>query len=131
MTRIRASRPFEGYHREQMRDPEYAAAYRTLEPEFQVAREVIRLRLERGLSQEELAKRAGTAQPNISRLERGAINPSLRFLQKVAEALDAEIVIRLEPLNDHSDLQSASCNPDSTATATLTGSARNSASSRA
>jgi len=49
MTRVRASRPFEEYHEEQMQDPEFAAAYRALEPEFQVAREVIRLRLERSV----------------------------------------------------------------------------------
>ena len=55
MTRTKASRPFKEYHEEQMRDPEFAAAYRTLEPEFRVAREVIRLRLEWGLSQGELA----------------------------------------------------------------------------
>jgi len=96
--RARASRPFEEYHEKQMQDPEFAAAYRALEPEFQVAREVIRLRLERGLSQGELAKKAGTGQPNISRLERATINPSLRFLQKVAEALDSEIEIRFRPL---------------------------------
>ena len=65
-----------------MRDPEFAAAYRALEPELQIAREVIRLRLQQGLSQEELAQIAGTAQPNISRLERGTINPSLVSSQK-------------------------------------------------
>ncbi len=96
--RVRASRRFEEYHEEQMQDPEFAAAYRALEPEFQVAREVIRLRLERVLSQEELARKAGTAQPNISRLERATINPSLHFLQKVAEALGAKIEIRLKSL---------------------------------
>jgi ribosome-binding protein aMBF1 (putative translation factor) len=82
MTRVRARRPFEEYHQEQMRDPAFAAAYRALEPEFLVAREVIRLRLERGLSQAELAEKVGTGQPNISRLERATINPSLHFLQK-------------------------------------------------
>jgi len=98
MTRARASRLFKEYHEEQMRDPEFAAAYRALEPEFQVAREVIRLRLQRGLSQEELAQRVGTGQPNISRLERATINPSLCFLCRIASALDAEVEIRLRPL---------------------------------
>jgi len=98
MMRVRASRPFEEYHEEQMRDPAFAAAYRALEPEFQIAREVIRLRLARGLSQEQLAQKAGTGQPNISRLERGTINPSLHFLRKVAEALGAKIEIRFKSL---------------------------------
>ncbi len=98
MTRTRASRPFKEYHEEQMRDPEFAAAYRALEPEFQVAREVIRLRLQQGLSQGELAQMAGTRQPNISRLERATSNPSLRFLRRVASALGAEVEVRFRPL---------------------------------
>jgi transcriptional regulator with XRE-family HTH domain len=81
-----------------MRDPEFAAAYRALEPEFQVAREVIRLRLQQGLSQGELAQMAGTRQPNISRLERATSNPSLRFLRRVASALGAEVEVRFRPL---------------------------------
>jgi ribosome-binding protein aMBF1 (putative translation factor) len=98
-TKVRASRPFEEYHEEQMQDPEFAAAYRALEPEFQVAREVVRLRLARGLSQEELAEKAGTGQPNISRLERAVSNPSLHFLQKVAKALGTELEIKFKPID--------------------------------
>jgi len=97
MIPIKASKSFDNYLKEQLQDPEFAAAYRALEPEFQVAREIIRLRMERGLSQAELAEKAQTAQPNISRLERGASNPSLQFLQKVADALDAEVEIKFRP----------------------------------
>ena len=96
--RINRSRSFAEYRQEQLRDPEFAAAFRRLEPEFQIARQMLRLRLAHGLSQEDLAKRVGTAQPNISRLERATINPSLAFLQRVAAALDAEIEIRLNPV---------------------------------
>ena len=88
-------RLFEDYLAERLRDPAFAAAYRELEPEFQVAREVIRLRLERGLTQEQLAERVGTRQSGISRLENASGKPSLGFLQKVAEALGAKIEIRL------------------------------------
>jgi len=88
----------EEFWEEQMKDEEFAAAYRELEPEFQVAREVIRLRLERGLTQKELAEMVGTKQASISRLERAVGKPSLRFLQKVAEALGARVEIRLVPV---------------------------------
>jgi len=54
---------------ERMRDPAFAAAYEALEPEFQVARQVIALRLQRGLTQKELAQQVGTKQSGISRLE--------------------------------------------------------------
>ncbi|MEW6716792.1 MAG: helix-turn-helix transcriptional regulator [Chloroflexota bacterium] len=97
MTRLRTSRPFGEYLEEQMQDAEFLAAYRALEPEFQVARQVIQLRLQRGLSQQELAEKVGTGQPNISRLERGTTNPSLHFLQKVAEALGAELEVTFTP----------------------------------
>ena len=98
MDSIFASRSFDEYRQRQLRDPEFAEAYKALEPEFQVAREVIRLRLEKGLSQKELAEMAGTGQPNISRLERCTINPSLGFLRKVAAALDAEVEISFRPV---------------------------------
>jgi len=81
-----------------MRDAEFAAVYRAMEPEFQVARQVIQLRLQRGLSQKELAAIVKTGQPNISRLEGGTTNPSLHFLQRVAEALGAEIEIKFKPV---------------------------------
>ena len=91
------SRPFGEYHEKQMRDPEYAAAYRALEPEFDIARAIICLRTEQGLSQKELAERVHTGQPNISRLERANSNPSLHFLQRVAEALGSELEVRFKP----------------------------------
>ena len=103
MTEINRSRPFDEYRQKQLRDPEFAANFRALQPEFQIARQVLRLRLTRGLSQAELAERVGTAQPNISRLERATINPSLSFLQRVATALDAEIEIRFNPVEDNTD----------------------------
>lgn len=82
---------------ERMRDPAFATAYEALEPEFQVARQVIALRLQRGLTQKELAKQVGTKQSGISRLESMAQLPSLSFLKRVAEALNAHLEIRLVP----------------------------------
>ena len=103
MTDINRSRPFDEYRQEQLRNPEFAAIFYALEPEFQIARQVLRLRLIHGLSQAELAKRVGTAQPNLSRLERATINPSLSFLQRVATALNAEIEIHFNPVEDSTD----------------------------
>jgi transcriptional regulator with XRE-family HTH domain len=85
--------PFEESKVRWMQDPEFKAEYEALEPADQVAR----LRIERGLTQEELAERAGTQQPSIARLESGRRDPSLRLLRRVAEALDARVEIRLIP----------------------------------
>jgi transcriptional regulator with XRE-family HTH domain len=82
---------------ERMRNPAFAEAYNALEPEFQVARQVIALRLQRGLTQKELAARIGTKQSGISRLESMDQLPSLSFLKRVAEALDAQLQIQLVP----------------------------------
>ncbi|MHB0875409.1 MAG: helix-turn-helix domain-containing protein [Anaerolineae bacterium] len=74
-------------------DPQVREAYEALEPAYQVAC----LRIERGMSQEELARRAGTHQPSVARLESGRSTPSLRMLRRLAEALDARLVVRIEP----------------------------------
>jgi transcriptional regulator with XRE-family HTH domain len=52
-----------------------------------------------GLSQAELARRAGMTQPGISRVELGDTTPTLPLLARLAEALEADLEIRLAPLD--------------------------------
>lgn len=85
--------PLEDVLAEEMKDAAFREAYEALEPAYQVAR----LRIARGLTQEELAHKVGTKQPSIARLESGRVTPNLAFLQRIAEALDAKLVVRLEP----------------------------------
>ncbi len=77
---------------QQMQDPEFREAYEDLEPAHQIAR----LRIMRGLTQEQLAELVGTKQPNIARLESGRTTPSLPFLRRVVEALGGELEIRIK-----------------------------------
>ena len=79
--------------RELLRDPEIKRAYEALGPEFEVITVLIKRRLEKGFTQRELARRVGTKQSAIARLESGTYNPSLDFLKKVTYALDARIRI--------------------------------------
>lgn len=58
-----------------------------------VASAVIRYRAEHGLSQRDLAKRLGMAQPHIARLELGERNPSVDMLQGVAQGLGQCFVV--------------------------------------
>jgi transcriptional regulator with XRE-family HTH domain len=88
--------PFEEWEAERMQDPEFVAALQDLEPAYQVAR----LRILRGLSQEQLAELVGTKQPSIARLESGATAPSISFLRKVATALNSRVEVRLVPLDE-------------------------------
>ena len=52
-------------------------------------------RIEKNITQNQLAEMIGTKQSNISRLESGEYNPSLEFLNKVAQALGKSLEIRL------------------------------------
>jgi transcriptional regulator with XRE-family HTH domain len=90
--------PLEDALQEWMQDPEFRAEYEALEPNDQVTR----LRIERGLTQAELAECVGTKQPSIARLESGKRDPSLDLLRRVATALGARLEIRLVPLEESS-----------------------------
>lgn len=67
--------------------------YHELGPEFALVEKLIEKRIRKGLTQEMLARRIGTKQSAISRLERGEYNPTLGFLRKVAAGLGAELKI--------------------------------------
>ena len=79
-------------------DPEVVKALQENEFEYQVIREFIKARLEKNITQKQLADLVGTQQSNISRLESGNYNPSLDFLHKVAKALDKRIQLNLVKL---------------------------------
>ena len=58
---------------------------------YDVAMQVIDLRERHGLTQAQLAERCGIDQGDISRIERGATSPTARTLQRIAEALNADV----------------------------------------
>jgi DNA-binding XRE family transcriptional regulator len=91
---------FEDVLRREMRDKEFAAEYEALGKEYELAKEFVRLRKAQKLTQAELARRAGTSQPAIARLESGTYrNLSLSFLRRVAGALRAVPEVRLRRLS--------------------------------
>ena len=63
--------------------------------EYTVIKSIIAHRHKQGWSQQELAKRVGTKQPVISRLESGASNPTIELLQRVAKALELRLEVSL------------------------------------
>lgn len=83
--------------RELLKNPEVKREYDALEAEFQLASSIIERRLAKGWSQRQLANKIGTKQPVISRLESGESKPTLSLLKRVAHALDAKVVVTLEP----------------------------------
>ena len=77
-------------------NPELYEEYKELEPEYELIKQVIKIRKDQELTQKELADRTGTKQSNISRLEQGEYNPSLKFLKKLAQGLGKELHIEFK-----------------------------------
>ncbi|MCD7772007.1 MAG: helix-turn-helix domain-containing protein [Oscillospiraceae bacterium] len=83
---------------EQLKDPEVKAEYDALESEFEIKRALINARNVSGITQQELSKRTGINQSDISKLEQGKGNPSLRTLQRLAEGLGMRMEIKFVPV---------------------------------
>ena len=82
--------------RELLTSPATQAAYEAQAPEFDMARELIAARSRAGLTQSDVAQRMGTTQSTVARLEGGKAAPSLRSVQRYAQAVGARAVVRLE-----------------------------------
>lgn len=86
------------YIRENMKNPAFSKAWKDLDAEFALLDALIRAREEAGLTQSQLAKKVGTKQPALSRLERGGYKKAtVETLEKVADALGLSIVISIKP----------------------------------
>ncbi|MCO5387458.1 helix-turn-helix transcriptional regulator [Desulfosporosinus sp.] len=79
-----------------LQNSEVQKDYEDLKVLYDIKHEIIRLRLEQGLSQKELAEKINTKQSAISRLESGEYNPSIELLAKVANALGKELQISFQ-----------------------------------
>ena len=78
---------------EQLTDPAVKAEYDALEPEFAIIQAMIDARKSSGLTQKQLSERTGIAQADISKLESGNANPSLKTLQRLAAGMGMKIKI--------------------------------------
>ena len=80
-----------------IRDPEFREEYGEADAEYAIIETLIRARNEAKLSQAELAKRIGTTQSAIARLESGSISPSLSTLRRYAAATGTRLHMELVP----------------------------------
>lgn len=81
---------------ELLKHPDTRAEYEALADEFSLARELIAARTSAGLTQADVAERMGTTQSAVARLEGGKAAPSLRSVQRYAQAVGRRAVVRLE-----------------------------------
>ena len=87
------------YINEQFKDPEFKKEWNNLEPEMEVVRAMIKARTAQNLTQKDLAEKTGINQANISKLENGNMNPSLKLLKRLADGLGMNLRIEFVPKN--------------------------------
>ena len=88
-------RSFEAWKRKQLKNPAFKREYDALESEFALARELIGARAKAKLSQAQVARRMGTSQSAVARMESGRTLPSTTSLVKYAKAVGRELKIAL------------------------------------
>ena len=81
---------------ELMEDQEFADEYNALEEQYSFARQVIEARIASGMTQAELAKKVGTSQANISKLEHGTLNPRFEMARRVAAGLGKRLCVSMQ-----------------------------------
>jgi len=82
---------------EQLKDPEVRFEWDILEPEFAITQAMIDARKNAGLTQKQLSERTGIAQADISKMENGDANPSLKTLKRLAAAMNTTLKVEFVP----------------------------------
>ena len=85
------------YKNNRMKDPEFSKAYEEIQPEMNVIRAIIDARISQNMTQKELAEKTGIAQTEISRLENGTRNPSIKLLQRLADGMGMVLNVSFSP----------------------------------
>ena len=88
---------YERLARQRRGSEEYRQGYAEARRAFLIGQAVRERRLALGLSQTELATRAGMTQPALSRLEAGGVVPTIALLERISMALDAELIVDIAP----------------------------------
>lgn len=88
---------FKALKRELLKDPEVRAEYDKRVPEYELVNALITARKKANLTQEDVAKRMGTKQAAIARMESGRQKPSFKTIERYAKATGHRAVVRLVP----------------------------------
>ena len=91
-------RTFEDALEARMKEPGFRAEYEALEPEFAIIQAMIDARKNSGLTQKQLSEKTGIDQGDISKIERGIANPSLKTLKTLASGMDMRLKLEFEPV---------------------------------
>lgn len=87
---------WDDYEKELLAKPGFKEALKETELEYQVARAIVEARIKKGMTQEDLAKAMNTKQSVISRAENARTVPSLSFLKRLAQVLNASLQVQFK-----------------------------------
>ena len=91
-------RTFDDMLSKQLKDDEFRKEFEAIQPEMDVIRAMIDARIKNNLTQKELAARTGIDQADISKLENGTRNPSLKLLKRLAHGMGMQLKIEFVPM---------------------------------
>ncbi len=86
---------FDEFLEEQLKDPDFKKLWEKSEPDYQIARQMIKARLEKKMSQRQLAKKAKMTQARICEIEGQNANPSLATLKRISAALGTKFQLSI------------------------------------
>lgn len=90
---------FDSYLNEQLKNPEFKSEWDKLEPEYTIIQALIDARVSTGMTQRELSQKTGISQGDISKIERGTANPSVRTLKRLADGMGKTLKIEFVERN--------------------------------
>lgn len=82
---------------EQLENPEFKKEWDALEPEYQIIKAMLDARNQKAMTQKQLSEITGIPQADISRIENGNANPSLKTLQRLAEGMGMKLKLEFVP----------------------------------
>ncbi len=88
---------FQEFLNEQLQDDEFRKEWEDIQPEMDVIRAMVDARISQNLTQKELAERTGINQADISKLENGTRNPSLKMLKRLADGMGMTLKLEFVP----------------------------------
>ncbi len=88
---------FQDFLNEQLQDDEFRKEWEDIQPEMDVIRAMVDARISQNLTQKELAERTGINQADISKLENGTRNPSLKLLKHLADGMGMTLKLEFVP----------------------------------
>ncbi|MDO4204800.1 MAG: helix-turn-helix transcriptional regulator [Selenomonadaceae bacterium] len=80
-----------------LKDEDFRKEYENIQPEMDIIRAIIAARKDQNITQADLAARTKINQADISKLENGSKNPSLKMLKRLAKGLNMDLKIQFVP----------------------------------